>query len=156
MGLVERMHESGLVLAEEGQDEARLQHALEQIDRSLVLQKHRADVGGGWVYKVIQQVSDDYAPVVFTWCDTFGNPLPLSSGLVEEFKGLRKEAAARRGPDADERNRQLVERTRLQIEADRDAVMADHRARVEKGRVGVGMSTRGRRHYRDSDGRLQG
>lgn len=155
MGLVTRATESGLVLAEDAADEVGLQRALEQIDRSLVLQKEKADVGGGWIYKVIQMVTDDYAPVVFTWCDQYGNPLPLSSGLVEEFKGLRKEAASRRGPDADERNRRLVERNRAQIESDRDAVIQDHRPRVEKGRVGVGMSTRGKRHYRDSDRRLR-
>lgn len=155
MGLVTRDTGLGFVVAEEAADEAQLSRALREIDRDLVLQKERADVGGGWVYKVVQIVSDDYAPVVFVWCDRQGNPLPLSSGLVEEFKGLRKEAASRRGPDADERNRRLVERTRQQIETDRETVIAEHRPRVEKGRMGIGMSTRGKRHYRDSDRRLK-
>lgn len=150
MGLVTRDTGLGFVVAEEAFDEVQLSRALRQIDDSLVLQFREG------FYKVIQMVSDDYAPVVFVWCDQAGNPLPLSSGLIEEFKGQRKEAAGRRGPDADERNRRLVEATRAQIEADRDAVIADHRPRVEKGRIGVGMSTRGRRHYRDSDRRFQG
>lgn len=149
MGLVTRAHESGLVLAEDAVDEARLSHGLRQIDRSLVLQFREG------FYCVVQMVSDDYAPVVFVWADEHGNPLPLSSGLLEELKKWRPEARSRRGPDADQRNEQLVAGVRKKIAAEREAVIGDHKARVEKGRMSVGLSTRGRRHYRESDRRLR-
>lgn len=145
MALVTRRHGPGLVIAEEAFDEARLSLALKQIDRRLVLQKHRRDgVEGGWVYKVIQVVSDDYAPVVFTWMDERGEPLPLSSGLVEELKrhlrGERTDLVSE-----DEHNRRLVERGRRVEEELTRAVVDDHRARVERGRVAVSLAHHNRR-----------
>lgn len=147
-GLVTREVTPGLLVAEHGVGEARLQHDLEEIDPRFVLQKHPGEVAGGWVYKVFQIVSDDQPAIcVFTWADAYGNPLPLSSGLVEEFKKWLPEARARRGPNADEYNAALQEERRRDQQAQTDAILGEHRARIEKGRVTVGMSTRQRNRY---------
>lgn len=142
MGFVTRQMGSGLVLAEQSADEAGLQRALRQIDDRLVLQKHPASVGGGWVYKVYRIVSDDQpAHCVCTWTDDHGRPLPLSSGLLDLVQSLRVEARDRRGPDADERNRRRQERVAKAHRDAGDSLVSEHRARVEKGRVSVGLGS---------------
>lgn len=145
--LVERELRSGLVVAEQSADEASVSRALKLIDPRYVLQKHPSEVEGGWVYKVVCVVSDTQAPVIFTWCDDHGNPLPLSSGLVEDLKRWRPEARDRRGFDADTHN------ARLEQSLDRDrantteALHDDHAGRVERGRVTVGLGATSRMRY---------
>lgn len=136
----------GLVVAEHGADEAALQLALREIDNRYVLQKHPGQVPGGFVYKVFCIVSEDQEAVcVLTWADDHGNPLPLSTGLVEEVKRWRPEARSRRGLDADERNRQLAERRDKERRDALAAITDEHRASIERGRVSVGLSTRPRK-----------
>lgn len=146
MRLVTRETGTGLVVAEHSADEARLSHALREIDDRYVLQKHPGDVAGGYVYKVFCVVSEDQEAVcILTWADDSGRPLPLSSGLVEEVKRWRPEARSRRGPDADERNRQLQERREQERREALEAITDEHRAKVERGQVTVGLSTRVRK-----------
>lgn len=133
-----RQHGSGLVLAEDALDEARVSHAIKQVDDRYVLQKHPADVEGGWVYKVFCIVSEDQPAVcVLTWSDERGNPLPLSSGLVEEVKKWRPESRGRRGPDADERNEQLRERNEQHRRDQLAAISFEHKPKVERARSSV-------------------
>lgn len=136
--LTVREHESGLVLAEEAWDETRLSHALKQIRPDVALQKRPRDEGKGgtWVYKVVHIPTGE---VMFTWMDERGNPLPLSSGLVDEFQ--RHQVGARNGPiDADEANRRHLEQLDRQ-QADRaEAVWDDWRPRLRDGRVQVSMA----------------
>lgn len=147
-GMVARTLGSGLVVAEEAADEARLSRAVKQIDPAFVLQKHPADVAGGWVYKVFQVVSEDREAVcVLTWTDMFGNPLPLSSGLVDELQKYLPEARSRRGPDADARNRQLAERRQRDMEHTVGEIIADHQARVARGQITVSLSARSKLRY---------
>lgn len=133
-------------MAEHSRDEVSLQHALREIDDRYVLQKHPANVAGGFVFKVFCVVSEDQEAVcILTWADDHGRPLPLSSGLIEEVKRWRPEARARRGPDADERNRRLKQRREQERREALAAVTDEHRAQIERGRVTVGMSTRPRK-----------
>lgn len=142
-------HSSGLVLAVEGMDEEAASRALKRLDRRLVLQKHPAAVEGGWVYKVVCVVSDNHAPVVLTWMDEHGRPLPLSSAIVDRMQA-QYVGARNKEPDEDEHNA----RVRQELEKDRaslaDAVVTDHRPYIERGRVSVGLSTRGPRHPKHS------
>lgn len=139
---------TGLVLAEQAGDEAGLSHALKQIDRRLVLQKHPAAVAGGFVYKVFVVVSEDQpAECICTWADEHGNPLQLSSGLLDLVQSLDPSARDRRGPTAEQRNGQLRTELANAREQDADRVSEDHRGKVERATVTVGMSTRPAKPY---------
>ena len=140
MGLVTRTTGVGLVLAEHSQDEAGVKRALQQIDDRLVLQKHPAAVPGGWVYKVFRLVSDDTPPdLVCAWADEYGNPLPLTSGLVDKVNSLRRDAPGK-GVSVDEHNAAHVERARRIGRESAERVIEDHFAYVERGRHSVSMS----------------
>lgn len=148
MGLVTRETGSGLVVAEQGGDEAAISRALKRIDDRYVLQKHPGDVPGGFVYKVFCIVSEDRpAECILSWADDYGNPLPLSSGLVDEVQRWRPENRERRGPDADERNRLLLERREREAREALAAISDEHRAGIEKGRVSVSLGVRNRVPY---------
>jgi hypothetical protein len=135
--LIQRTHESGLVVAEQAMDEARLQRDLKDFDRRLVLQWRPP------YYVVVCVVSEHYAPVVATWMDIYGNPLPLSSGLLEKVKAWH--VGARNQPETvDEFN----ERLRAEIERDRanedEAIWADHAPYLRRGRVSVSLADTGK------------
>jgi len=121
-------------LAEEVQDEPGLRRALKQIDDRLALQFRPP------YYVVVCLVSDHYAPVIATWMDLQGRPLPLSSGLLEKVQQAR--LGARNQPlSVDEHNaRRLAE-----IEKDRDntyeALRDDHRPVIQRGRTQVTFAT---------------
>jgi len=76
---------------------------------------------------------------MFTWMDDYGNPLPLSSGIVDEFQ--RRQLGARNtGLVSDdvhnERHRAEIDRERqARVEAIRD----EHRTRLDEV-VHVSMS----------------
>lgn len=140
MTLVRRTHESGLVLAEHAQDEVGLGRALKQIDDRLALQFRPP------YYVVVCRVSDNYAPVIATWMDLYGQPLPLSSGLLEKVQSAR--LGARNQPlSVDEHNA----RRDAEIERDREnmyeALRDDHRATIERGRTQVTFATGKKRRY---------
>jgi hypothetical protein len=141
MRLVTRDTGLGLVVAEEVGDEARLGRELKQIDDRLVLQKHPGPVEGGWVYKVFCVVSEEQEAVcVCVWSDRYGNPLPLSTGLVTLVESLRPEARSRRGPDADAQNAALLEANARRRESELAAIADDHRPYLERGRVSVSLA----------------
>lgn len=135
-------------------DEASVGRALKRLDGRLVLQKHPRDgVAGGWVYKVICCVSDTYAPVVYTWMDAYGSPLPLSSALVDAVQSHM--LGARNKPlGEDEFNRRELESRRRDAERETEAVMDDHRPYMERGRISVAMSGAQRRRYWQTGGKV--
>lgn len=142
MGFVTRGTQSGLVLAEEAQDELRLSRALKQIDDKLVLQRHPGNVEGGWVYKVLKVVSEDQPAVrITTWADEYGRPLPLSSGLLDRVKGQML-GARNQVEDPDEYNKRLKERREAEKLSALEQVSEEHRAKVERGSVTVSFSTK--------------
>jgi hypothetical protein len=148
MGLVMRETGSGLVLAEQAADEAGLSRALKQLDDRLVLQRHAGDVAGGWVYKVFTIVSDDEpAECVCTGADEYGNPLPLSSGLLDLVQRLRPDARDRRGPTSDERNAAYRAELDHARTVDAERVSDDHRAKIERGSVTVSLTAGRRKPY---------
>ena len=148
MRLVTRETGLGLVVAEQAADEAQLGRALKEIDDRYVLQKHPGNVPGGFVYKVYCVVSEDHpAECVLAWADEHGNPLPLSSGLLDEVRKWRPEARARRGPGADERNQALQERRERDRREALRAVSDEHRAELERGKISVALGTRTKKPY---------
>lgn len=148
MGLVMRETGSGLVLAEQAADEAGLSRALKQIDPRLVLQRHPGDVAGGWVYKVFAVVNEDEpAECICTWADDHGNPLPLSSGLLDLVNQLRPDARARRGPTSDERNTAYRGQLEQAKRDDAERVSDDHRAKIERKQVVVSLAAGRRKPY---------
>jgi hypothetical protein len=145
--LIQRVHESGLVLAEESADEARLSHALKEIDHRYVLQLNPGGDTPG-VYVVSCIVNEDQPAVrMLAWADDDGTPRPLSSGLIEEVKKWRPEARGRRGPNADEHNEQLKQETERQRREQLAAISDDHRPKIERGRVTVSRAGTSKRYW---------
>lgn len=150
MALAYRNDESGLVVAEHTVDEARLGRALKEIDDRLVLQKERANVEGGWKYRVLRVWSEDHPPTpIITWTDEYGHALPLTWGLIDKVKihmlGFRGNDFY---VDPDDHNRRHQEKLDRQIAADHAAIAAEHRPRLS-GRTSVSMS--GKIHRRQTD-----
>jgi hypothetical protein len=148
----ERTSPSGLILAEQAQDERSIGHALQQIRPDVVLQVRPRDEekGGVLVYKVVHVESGQ---VMFTWMDSYGNPLPLSSGIIDEFQ--RHQLGARNtGLVSDDQHNQRhtdeIERERQRrVEAIRD----EHRARLnEVTSVSMNGSFRPRKQGNAKDG----
>jgi hypothetical protein len=144
---------SGLIVARDSMDEESVGRALKRLDGRLVLQKHaRDEVEGGWVYKVICFVSDTYAPIVLTWSDEYGRPLPLSSGIIDKVQSLYLDA--RNKPiSADEHNARLAAELERDRQANADAVIEDHRPYVERDRVSVSLSSTKKLPYWQREGR---
>lgn len=134
MSLIQR-ERGGLTVLERSMDAQAIQRALKALDDALILLPPDDYRGPYW--KVYQHVSDwQDAVCVYTHMDEAGNPLPLSSGLVNEVDRLRKDGR-NKGLDADQHNAQRE----LQIEAEKaergQAVVEEHRAKVERGRSSV-------------------
>ena len=134
MSLIQR-ERGGLTVLEQSMDAQAIQRALKAIDDDLILLPPDDYRGPYW--KVYQHISDwQDAVCIFTWMDEAGNPLPLSSGLVNEVDKLRRDGR-NKGLDADAHNAQRE----LLVEAEKaergQAVVEEHRAKVERGRSSV-------------------
>ena len=137
MPLHHRGTESGLVVAEEVIGEPAFKHALEQFDARLSLQFRPP------YYVVVCQVNDHYAPVIATWMDLNGNPLPLSSGLVEKVKAWH--VGARNRPETvDEFNARRQAELERDIARELEAIRDDHRPYVDRGRVQITLADVGK------------
>ena len=124
-------------------DEAAISRALKHVDRDYSLQKRPRDEahGGVLVYKVVHVPT---GLVCFTWIDEHGRPLPLSSGLIDEFQ--RHMVGARNsGLGVDEYNRRLIEQGRRDHQRETENLIGDHRGRVERGQLQVSLAYRNRK-----------
>lgn len=133
MSLIQREC-GGLVVAEYAQDELQIQRALKSIDDRLVLWPPDGMCAH---YRVARNVSDWQEPeVICTWMDAYGNPLPLSSGLIDTVDSLRRDAR-NKSLDADVFNAKRTE----DLERDRaergQQIIEEHRPKVERGRTSV-------------------
>lgn len=147
MGFVTRHSELGLTLVETRGSEAQLQRALKEVDDRLVLQRHPANVEGGFVYKVFEIVSEDVpAECITTWTDVYGRPIPLSSGLIEQVKSQRL-GARNQGVDADTHNARLEAENDLKRVEAAEAVVETHRSKVERGQVTVSLGAGTSKRY---------
>ena len=135
MGLVYHRTDSGLVLAEHGQDEAAVARALKEHDRDLRLVPQRSDAYGHIYYSVYRYAgSERDAEFVCAWQNESGEPRPLSFGLVDLVKQLDKNTRSRYLSD-DERNTRKREREAKQEERDREALISDWQTREGRSAV---------------------
>lgn len=149
MDLAYRHSDSGLVLAEHiCRDESQVVSALKEIDPRLALQKEAANAEGGWKYKVLRVWSEDHPPTpILTWTDDYGNPLPLTFGLIDKVK---IHMLGFRGNDyyvsADEHNEKLQAARDKQKADDLAAIRDEHLPRL-RGRTSVSMSGKRKRTH---------
>lgn len=145
MSFAHRITGSGLVLAEQAMDETAIGAALRQFDQRLSLQFRPP------YYVVVCSVSEYEAPVVATWMDLHGRPLPLSSGLLEKVQAWH--VGSRNRPETVEEHnaRRLVELETMRART-AEAVREDHRPYVERDRTQVSLSDTGKRRYWQRDG----
>lgn len=146
--LAYRQDESGLFVAETTRDEQAIIAALKQIDPRLALQKERASAEGGWKFKVLRIWSEDHPPTpILTWTDAYGNPLPLTDGLIDKVK---IHMLGFRGNDyyvsADEHNAKLKAERDKQRADDLAAIRDEHLPRLS-GRLSVSMSGQRKRTH---------
>ena len=149
--LAYRQDGSGLLVAEETRDEQSITAALKQIDPRLALQKEPANAEGGWKYKVLRVWSEDHPPTpILTWTDEYGNPLPLTDGLIDK---VHIHMLGFRGNDyyvsADEHNARVQAQREKQQKDDLAAIRDEHKGRLS-GRLAVSMSGRRQRTHNSS------
>lgn len=133
MSLVLRESRTGLVVAEHSADEQSIQHALARMDDRLVLVRDRSDTYQRDVWKVVYRVSDwQDAVTICVWADDHGQPLPLSSGILDETQKLRPENRGKR-VDVDAHNEQLVAERRRDFNQDIDYLEGHYRKLVKNG-----------------------
>jgi hypothetical protein len=94
--------ESGIVYPAEGMDGARIRAALKEHDRNLDLIQQLDPDWGRWVYKVTYSTGSG-DEVLFAWRGANGEPLELSSALLDKVKRLDKNTSVA-APDADALN----------------------------------------------------
>lgn len=102
-------HGSGLLVAENSTDERSVTDALRDFDPDLVLTWEIQDEQQVWeVHKIVGR--DRPAVFICRWQDDYGNPLPLSHGLVDLVKRLRYGGVGGAADDANRRLREQAER----------------------------------------------
>jgi hypothetical protein len=118
--------DSGLILAEEIPDAASVERQLKQIDRGLSLQAWpRQD--GPPIWRVVLHYAGDRPPeTIASWIDQSGEPLPLSSRLVDLVRSLDKNSRVAY-VDADGKNAQFEEQRERDNARDEEALIADWR-----------------------------
>lgn len=126
-------------------DETTIGRALKQFDRRLSLQFRPP------YYVVVCLISEYEAPVIATWMDLHGKPLPLSSGLLEKVQAWHV-GSRNRPQTVDEHNAQRL----VELEADRartaEAVREDHRPYIERRRTQVTLAGTSKPRYWQRDG----
>lgn len=151
MGLVTRQHESGLVITEESVDQTRLRRALKQLDDRLRLlppgSMTAGDLAPSRYWRVMRDIGGDRPAVhVLTWMGRDQEPLPLSTGILDEVAKLRLDGR-NRGPNADERNDTLVANVRKAREDSVQALHDEYEPHLERGRVSVSLGARNKTPY---------
>lgn len=118
--------ESGLILAEQTPDAAALERQLKQIDRRLSLQAW-PQPDGLPVWKVVLHYAGDRPPeTIASWIDQQGEPLPLSSRLVDLVQSLDRNSRVA-FVDADGKNAQFAEQRERDNARDEEALISDWR-----------------------------
>lgn len=141
MSLVESVHESGVVLVEETRDHSALRRALKQIDPRLRLLSPETVFPGtppGYWRVVCLYDQDRPAVPVLTWMTPYGDPLPLTSRILDEVNRHRLDGRGY-GKTSDERNDDLKETVAKERRAQLDAIHDEYEAHLERGRVGVSL-----------------
>lgn len=131
---VSRLHSSGLTLVEDSRDERDIQAELEQIDDRLFL-SWEID-RGRQLYRVLYDRGDEPPAPIAEWRGSDGEPLPLSSGLVELVKSLRPREGVDLGA-AQRANEERAARQRADFEYEVDEAARDIGPRISDKRSAV-------------------
>jgi hypothetical protein len=126
-----RRSASGLVLAENRTDEETVGRLLREIDDHLILVRDIDRQFQVDVWRVYLHISDWQDAVhICDWRDEItGEPLPLSSGILNAVQLQRKENRNAR-LDEDAANAALVAKRRQEFDADVDGIAHEHRKKV--------------------------
>lgn len=131
MGFVYSRSDSGLVLAEHGMDEAAVSRALRQHDNDLRLVRGYDLDREVFFWKVYRYNGPDRpADFILAWANEEGEPLPLSTRLVDEVqrhdRGMRGDFVS-----ADEHNRRLREERHKDYLRDAEAIVQEFSAKLD-------------------------
>lgn len=118
-----------LLVAAQATDERALSRALKQIDDRLILALNPDDETGRHVWQILIRYSGDRpAHLWISWTDDHGQPLPLSSAILEKVKRLRDADAFR---DPRDHNTDLRLRELREEYAEAKEIAADMLPRIE-------------------------
>lgn len=120
---------SGLVVAEHACGEPEVAHLLRQLDRRLVLTWEVDEEHHARVWRVFRRMGSDRPAVwICDWRDDYGNPLPLSSRLVDRVRDLSVNSRAPK-PDAQAHNERVRAEADKQFQEETDDIARWHGAR---------------------------
>jgi hypothetical protein len=127
---------SGLLIAEQAASHEHVARLLKQHDPSLRLIP-QGGAGGGVLWTVYSWNGPDRpGTFVCAWQTPHGDPLPLSSRLLEKVQQLDKRTVGD-PPDPDKANAAHVAAVRRDRRNALDAVADEHRPYIDRGRVSV-------------------
>jgi hypothetical protein len=154
------VHEpTGLVVPVQSMDEQAVQRELQKRDRMLFLDKE-ITYSNQLLYSVKFYVPD-HAPLdLFSWTDEYGNPLPLSSALIDKLDSLdRNYGAALASERVREATRKREEAWELEADAEYEDIARGVGKRIGKTRSHVrkvSVPERARRNEHERRRRLRG
>lgn len=146
------MRDTGSVLVmEHGMDATSVRAQLRLLDDRLRLippgSMTAGDLAPSLYWRVMRDVGGDRPALhVLTWMDAAQQPLPLSSGIVDEVQRHRKDGR-NHGPNADQRNDALVATVKKDRENAVQALHDEYEPHLERGRVGVTLGARNKVPY---------
>lgn len=132
---VTRPHRSGLTLVEDSLDEQAVQAQLALIDDRLYLSWEVRR--GRQLYRVLYDRGDQTPAPIAEWCGPNGEPLPLSSGLVEHVKSLRPRDGIVDLEGPQRRNEERAAKLKAESDAAMDEIAADVGPRISDKRSAV-------------------
>ena len=121
--------QNGLVVAENACGEPEVAARLRQFDRQLVLTWEVDEHHQARVWRVFKRMGSDRPAVwICDWRDDYGNPLPLSSRLVDRVRDLSMNSRAPK-PDAETHNQRLREEADKQFQEETGDIAKWHGGR---------------------------
>lgn len=146
MEYVYSRHGAGLIVAENAMDERTVQTDLQAFDPRLRLVS-QFDQDCGWYYEVVCVWSPEHdARSVYKHRENggIGEPLPLSSRVLDEVRRLQGDALF---DAAETANARLVAAKKQQARDDAAALAQEHAPYVDRNRVQVTTAKVGRKPY---------
>jgi hypothetical protein len=143
--------DSGLVYPVEGMDGAAVRAALKEHDRNLDLIQQLDPQWGRWVFKVTYATGGP-SEVLFAWRAPSGEPLPLSSALIDKVKQLDRNTAFA-APDADHLNAQHLDERREDWEEARQDLKDDYLRRAKRQPILPRTTHWGNRRWKEKQSR---
>jgi hypothetical protein len=150
MHVVESSTGSGLLVAEEPASAAQIGRLLREHEPRLRLVPQQDEARRCLLWQVWRHNGNDRpADYIVTWMDQYGEPLPLSTQIVERVKLFDPNQTASAPPTHTELNARHRERTLRETEARYAAVEQEHAPYVDRGRRVVSMGPRPTRQPAD-------